>query len=131
MGGVLDEAASVDERRDRVAMLTRAMARASAKYAMTKVVEEKKGKTAGRLANFGASLLERADVRSWHLLPQEVQLFRFSLPAGSHTLRIEAGDGAGTRVVEIGPVTVRAGTVTIVPQRVWRDAQPVPLVAAR
>jgi hypothetical protein len=131
LAGVIDDAARVDERRDRVATLARAAARASAKYALTKTVKEKKGKTAGTLANFGASLLERADVRSWHLLPQEVQLFRMTLPAGSHTLRLEVGDGAHTRIVEIGPVAVRAGSVTIVPQRVWRDEASVPLIAAR
>jgi hypothetical protein len=128
---VLDEAAAVDERRDRVAVLARAVARASAKYAVAKAVKDSKGDGAGKLANIGVSLLERADLRSWHLLPQEVQLLRVSLPAGPHTLQLEVGDGAASRVVEIGPVTVRAGTLTIVPHRLWRDVAPVPLVAAR
>jgi hypothetical protein len=53
------------------------------------------------------------------------------LPAGSRTLRLEVADGTGTRVVDLGPVTVRAGTVTIVPHRLWREPAPVPLVATR
>ncbi|MEO6528061.1 MAG: hypothetical protein ABIP93_15680 [Gemmatimonadaceae bacterium] len=129
--GVIDDAATVDERRARAAMLIRATARASTKYVVTKAVRDKKGETAGRLSNFGASLLERADVRSWHLLPQEVQLFRARMPAGLRTLRLEVADGSGARVVEIGPVTVRAGAVTIVPQRLWSDRRQVPLVAVR
>jgi hypothetical protein len=92
-------------------------------------VKDKKGETAGSLANLGASLLERADVRSWHLLPQEVHLLRATLPPGRRTLRLEVADGAGSRVVEIGPVTVRAGEVTIVPHRLWRDSTAVPQVA--
>jgi hypothetical protein len=43
----------------------RALARAVAKYAAAK---DRKGEVAGELANLGTVLLERADVRSWHLL---------------------------------------------------------------
>ena len=129
---VLDDAAAVDERRDRVATMARAMARASAKYAITKAVKDKKGKTAGKLVNMGASMFERADVRSWHLLPQEVQLVRLSLSSGPRSLRLEVPDAGGTlHVIELGQVTVRPGEVTIVPYRVWSDAPSIPVVAAR
>ena len=131
IAGVIDDASAVDERRDRMAMLARAVARASAKYAITKAVKDKKGENAGKVANLGASLLERADVRSWHLLPQEVQLLRATLPAGSRTLRLEVAGRDGQHVVELGPVNVRAGAVTIVPHRLWRDRPVVPMVAAR
>jgi hypothetical protein len=33
-------------------------------------------------------------------------------------------DGGVTRTVELGTVTVRAGTVTIVPFRVWKEGAP-------
>ena len=131
LGAVIDDAAEVDERRDRAAMLARATARATAKYVVAKAVKDKKGELAGTLANYGASLLERADVRSWHLLPQEVQLFRTTMPAGTRMLRLEVADATGLHTVEIGPVTVRPGSVTIVPHRLWRDELSVPLVAAR
>jgi hypothetical protein len=131
ISSVIDEAASADERRDRVAMLARATARAGAKYALTKVVKDKKGELAGTLANYGASLLERADVRSWHLLPQEVLVFRTRLPAGTHLVRLEVADGATVRTVELGPVVVRAGSVTIEPFRIWRDRQPTVTLAKR
>ena len=129
---VLDDAMAVDERRDRVAMMTRAIARASAKYVITKTVKDKQGEAAGKLANMGASLLERADVRSWHLLPQEVQLFRVAVSAGRRSLRVELPDAdESPRVAELGEVTVRRGEVTIVPYRLWSDPPRAPLVAVR
>lgn len=132
IASVLDDAAAVDERRDRVAMMARALARASAKYAITKTVKDKKGESAGKLANMAVSLLERADVRSWHLLPQEVQVFRVAVPAGQRMLQVEMPDASGTpRLVEIGQATVRRGEVTIVPFRLWHDTPTVSLVAAR
>jgi hypothetical protein len=131
LASVVDDAASADERRDRLAMLARATARAGAKYALAKVAKDKKGELAGTLANYGASLLERADVRSWHLLPQELQLLRARLPAGTHTVQVEVGDGGMMRTVELGRVSVRAGTTTIVPLRIWREGGAAPLLAKR
>ena len=131
MASVVDDAASADERRDRLAMVARATARAGAKYALAKVVKDKKGEVAGTLANYGASLLERADVRAWHLLPQEVQLYRTRMTAGTHAVRLEVTDGAGTRTLDLGPVTVHAGTLTIVPFRVWQDGFAPATIAAR
>ena len=121
IAAVVDDAANADERRDRLAMLARATARAGAKYALSKAVKDKKGESAGTLANYGASLLERADVRSWHLLPQTVELLRARMPAGAHTVRVKLTDGASARTIELGTVVVRAGTLTILPYRVWRD----------
>ena len=131
IGGVVDDAASADERRDRLAMLARATLRAGAKYAVTKAVKDKKGDAAGTLANYGASLLERADVRAWHLLPQEVQLYRTRMSAGSHVVRVEVTDGGVTRTLELGRVTVRPGAVTIAPYRVWRDRTVPTTIATR
>lgn len=128
---VVDDAASVDERRDRLAMLARATARAGAKYALAKAAKDKKGELAGTLANYGASLLERADVRSWHLLPQELHLLRVHVPAGTHAVRLEIVDGGVERTIELGPVTVRAGALTIQTFRIWRDGRPASSIAAR
>jgi tetratricopeptide (TPR) repeat protein len=118
---VVDDAASADERRERLAMLARATARAGAKYALAKAVKDKKGETAGTLTNYGASLLERADVRSWHLLPREIELLRVRVPAGVHGVRVELTDGGTTRTLDLGTFAVRVGTVTVVPFRVWRE----------
>jgi hypothetical protein len=121
---VVDDASAVDERRERAALVVRAAARAAAKYAVTKAIKDKKGEVAGELANFGASLLERADVRSWHLLPQEISVLRVRVPAGRREVRLQVGDGWAVRTVELGNVLVRRGEMTIVPVRLWRDPSP-------
>lgn len=131
LAAVVDDAAAADERRDRLAMLARATARAGAKYALAKAARDKKGEVAGTLANYGASLLERADVRSWHLLPQEIQVVRTRLPAGSHAVRLQVLEGSAARVLELGRVTVRAGTTTIAAFRAWREDPPESVAAAR
>lgn len=121
---VIDDASEVDARRERVALATRAVTRAAAKYAVTKAIKDKKGETAGQLANFGASLLERADVRSWHVLPQAITLTRIRVPAGARAIRIDLGEGSAERAVEVGIASVRAGTLTVLPVRLWRDPLP-------
>jgi hypothetical protein len=131
IGSVVDDAASADERRDRLAMLARATARAGAKYAIAKAVKDKKGEVAGTLANYGASLLERADVRAWHLLPQEVQLYRTRMNAGTRAVRLEVTEGGVTRTLDLGTVTVRPGTLTIAPFRVWKEHAAPTTIAVR
>lgn len=121
---VIDDASAVDERRERAALAVRATARAAAKYAVTKAIKDNKGEVAGQLANFGASLLERADVRSWHLLPQEISLIRVRVPAGRRDVRLLVGEGWAVRTVSIGSVVVRRGEMSIVPVRLWRDPPP-------
>ena len=131
LASVVDDAASVDERRDRLAMLARATARASAKYALAKAAKDNKGELAGTLANYGASLLERADVRSWHLLPQELQVLRVNVPAETRTVRLEVTVDGLARTVELGTITVRPGVMTIATLRMWRDAHVTPVIARR
>ena len=129
MTAVVDDASEADARRDRVALTTRAVARAVAKYGVSKAIEDKKGRVAGTIANIGASLLERADVRSWHLLPQELTLVRVRAPAGTRSVRVQVGEGWAVRSVDLGSVVVRSGELSIVPVRLWRDPAPVPFVA--
>ena len=116
---VLDDASAVDARRERIALATRAVARAVAKYSVTKAIEDKKGEDAGNIANFGASLLERADVRSWHLLPQELMLVRIRAVAGMRVVHVQIGEGETARTIDLGSVAVRGGQLTIVPVRLW------------
>ena len=131
LASVVDDASSADERRDRLAMLARATVRAGAKYALAKAAKEKKGELAGTLANYGASMLERADVRSWHLLPQEVQLLRVNVPAGTRSVRLELVDGGIVRSIDLGTVTVRPGALTITTLRLWRDGRTSTAIARR
>ena len=89
-------------------------------------MRDKKGQVAGTLANVGASLLERADVRSWHLLPSEVALIRLRLPAGSQRVVLKIGDGALARTVDVGAIRVQAGTVVVAPVRLWQAPPTAP-----
>lgn len=126
----VDDATAVDQRRELGAIISRAAARAAAKYVVVKALRDKKGEVAGTLANFGASLLERADVRSWHLLPSELTLVRLRLPAGSQRVTLHLGQGSQMRTVDVGTVLVRAGSVTLAPVRLWQAPPPAPVVPA-
>jgi hypothetical protein len=117
----VDAASASDERRERAAVATRAIARAAAKYAVAKAVRDKKGETAGTIAELAGALLERADVRSWHLLPRELTLARVRLPAGARRVRLSIGRDGETRTVDLGTVAIAGGGVTIVPVRLWTD----------
>jgi hypothetical protein len=127
---VVDDASAVDARRERLAIATRAVTRAATKYIVTKAIKDKQGEVAGTITKFGASLLERADVRSWHLLPREIALIRMRVPAGRRAVRIQVGEGLEVRTAEVGNVVVRRGELTIVPVRLWRDPAPGPVAGA-
>ncbi|MFW5947731.1 MAG: hypothetical protein ACOCUW_04495, partial [Gemmatimonadota bacterium] len=114
--------ADFDEQR--VGIVARTVLRAATKMVLSesaeKVVSEENeaaGQIVGLLVNLGTLLTERADTRSWHLLPGAVELVRVPLPPGNHTLRLEAGRG---RAIDVGPVEVRAGDTSFAVARVWR-----------
>jgi uncharacterized protein len=130
IASLLDDAVSADEHRERSALLARAAARAAAKYALTKAIKDKKGDAAGTIANIGASLMERADVRSWHLLPQEITLLRVRAPAGQRNVQLAIDGSIGTERVDLGSVNVRSGLLTITAVRLWREPAPA-IVAVR
>jgi hypothetical protein len=121
---LVDDASAADERRERMGVAARAIARAATKYALTKAVKDRKGELAGQLANVGTGLLERADVRSWHLLPQEIAILRLPMAQGTREVRLQVREGTGARVVSLGAITVQAGEVTIAPIRLWHNGLP-------
>jgi uncharacterized protein len=119
----LSRAVTADFERERLLVIARTIARGTVKLALTKGAEhrvegksELAGKIVGLLGNAGNVLLERADTRSWHLLPAGISLARVPLPAGEHTLPLELGNSAAEQTLA---VHVRAGHVTIAPVRVW------------
>jgi uncharacterized protein len=127
-GGAGDLSAGVmaDYESERALVVARTIARGAAKLALTKGAErsvEDRSEVAGRLiglaGNIGSVLLERADTRSWHLLPAGIALARVTLPAGEHALEIAVGDDGLGRSVSAGTVIVRPGQLTILPVRVW------------
>jgi uncharacterized protein len=112
---------------ERVLIAARTIARGTVKLALSKGAErklEEKNETASRivglLGNISNVLTERADTRSWHLLPTAISIARVVLPAGSHDMAVELSNaGGGTELLSPGPITVQPGTLTIVPVRAW------------
>ncbi len=113
---------------DRAAAVTRLVARGIAKYLLSREAERgaerKHGEVAGflvgRLTNLAANELERADTRSWSLLPDRVSMVRAHLPAGEHHIRVQVV-GAGGAILEerdLGLVSVAAGGLVIRSERV-------------
>ena len=129
---VVDDASAADERRERASMLVRALSRAAAKYAITKAVRDRKGEVAGTIADLGSAFLERADVRSWHLLPQDVTIYRVRLPAGSRQLDVTIGAGDEMQLLQVDRAIIRPGVTTIAQARIWRDRLPpvIPVAAS-
>jgi uncharacterized protein len=113
----------------RVAMITRMVARGMTRYLVSreaeKATEKKHGEVAGflmgRLTNLVANELERADTRSWSLLPDQVSMVRAHLPAGDHRVRLEVvgQDGELLEARDLGTMRVAAGDLLLRSERVW------------
>lgn len=74
---------------------TRAIIRAVAKYKLSEKAR-KENRSAGAAANLAALLTERADTRSWHTLPGEIQMARVLAPPGQYRVKVELLTTAGT-----------------------------------
>jgi uncharacterized protein len=118
---------------ERAAAVTRLVARGIGKYLVSREAERgaerKHGEVAGflvgRLTNLAANELERADTRSWSLLPDRVSMVRAHLPQGEHHIRVQL-IGAGGAVLEerdLGMVSVAAGALVLRSERVFGTAR--------
>lgn len=114
-GAVVEEG-----RRGEPAAVARAVLRAAAKQALAHGVEralaeedETLGQVAGTLVSAAGALVERADTRCWSLLPAEIGFVRLRVPAGSRRLAFELRGPDGARRVEVGPVYVRPGRLSV------------------
>lgn len=106
--------------------LLRAVAKQAAVDALAEGVGEEDegvGEALGTAASIFAAVVERADTRSWHLLPARISVVRLRLPPGEHRLTLELGTpgAGGERRVDLGPVTVRRDRPTVVAHRVWPE----------
>lgn len=113
----------------RVADLGKALLRAVVREELADAIEdevseedETLGEVAGWAARIGGAILESADTRSWHLLPDRLELYRLELPAARHELTalLPHRTGTGHDRRDLGPVEVRPGKVTVVSVRDWR-----------
>ena len=125
-GSVSD--AVTDEFEDKLGgILVKAVARTALKYELARGLEkelDKKNEILGEIAfltaNAAAAMFERADTRSWHLLPDEVSVVRLRLPIGVHPLLLQVETGrVGTRLIDLGEVEVGDGSVHVLSARVW------------
>jgi hypothetical protein len=66
-----------------------------------------RSKEVGALTFLVLNAMNQPDLRSWLSLPAEFQLARFRLPAGRHTVRVDAGGQHSTREVEVKPGRVQ------------------------
>lgn len=73
----------------------------------------------GFLVGAAGDAMERADTRSWSLLPASLGVARLRLPIGDHPIVIDAGGTGGAPGCDLGTVTVEAGRTPILSCRVW------------
>ena len=98
---------------------TKAIARATAKYLVSKaaerVAEEKGGELLSLIVKASANVVsvatEQADIRQWRLLPAEVRVGKTLIPAGQYSGKIEfvSSGGAPISSREIAPFRVKKG----------------------
>ena len=120
-GADVSNALAEDFRRDRAGVLARSIARAVAKGAVAEALREKHGDWAGTLASFAGSALERADTRSWHLLPGSLSIVRLTLPAGTHASRLKVGTDAEAMTITLPATVLGPAETRVVSTRIWRD----------
>ncbi|MCL7958214.1 MAG: hypothetical protein M8843_09410 [marine benthic group bacterium] len=109
-------------------IVAKAIVRATTKYLVVKAVKEEVkeedetlGTIFGFLGNAAAVATERADTRSWHLLPGAIRVARLSLPTGVHDIAVELEPYRNAKPVRIdlGEVRIRPGSVRILSLRSW------------
>lgn len=120
-GASVDDGSAADEARDRVGTIAREVARATTRFALARAVRGRAGETSGRVVAIAAALTARADVRSWHLLPQRVNLVRVRLPVGTHAIALRRDGDTGGTTVNVGALPVARGRTTIGTIRLWRE----------
>ncbi len=68
-------------------------------------------------AAVAGTVVDRADTRSWGVLPGTLGVIRVRLPAGAQELRLTSGN----EVVTLGRVAVQPGGVTLLAHRWWDE----------
>jgi len=108
----------------------KAIARAATKYLIIKVASEEAREQSGDLVglmvqlagNITTALTERADVRYWRMLPDEIRMGRALIPAGRYDGEIDFVDSGGGVVISrnVEPFLVASGEKKFIIQRTIR-----------
>lgn len=93
------------------AITARAIARALAKNEVSRRAS-KENRLAGFVTNLAGVLTERADTRSWIMLPGEIRMARLLAPPGRHTVRVEWRGAHGETIVRDLEVDLEKGRKT-------------------
>jgi uncharacterized protein len=100
-------------------ILVKAVARAAVKYTVVRALADD-SEVAQVVGNIVTALLERADTRSWTLLPSNLHILRLQVPAGVHQVLVESEvDGFPSPPLVLDGVNVEAGRVTVISARAW------------
>lgn len=91
--------------RSEIAVLAKTFARALIKYTAHRRAEKELGTFAGLVTNLAGAATEKADTRSWLMLPGQIQMAKLYLPPGDYRMRLEAldatGRSTGTRALDL------------------------------
>ncbi len=138
----VSSAVRADFERGQAERIARAMVRAAARFAALKAAEkqiedskDQKGRKKTTSIALGVGLaafsiadavLDRADTRSWPLLPSSLGVARVRLAPGEQEVKVVSGN----ELLTVGRMTVRPGTVTVIAYRAWPlSGRPVVQVA--
>lgn len=119
--GDVSGAVAQDLRRARPALVMRMVARAGVKTAAVEALDGDNEWVGSVLSAIGAGV-ERADVRSWQLLPGNIRTVRITVPSGTHSPVLYVGETLGRVPVRLLPTHFAPHSVTVLDTRVWRDA---------
>src|SRR5690606_33754658 len=110
----VSSAVAEDLRADRPLLVARTVARAAAKLAITRGIEdeirEKDDAAADLFAvlgNVAFAVTEQADTRSWTLLPGAVEIGRVRVPSGASTIEVQAAGRSMTVPVDAPGGSIR------------------------
>ncbi len=90
---------SLEDKKGRV--LAKMIARAVSKQMAARRAEKELGPLAGLVAQVAAVATENADVRSWTMLPAQVQVVLLPVDPGRHTVAISRGNHHETHEIEV------------------------------
>ncbi|BCA80164.1 hypothetical protein [Desulfuromonas sp. AOP6] len=103
--------ASLEDRNGRI--LAKAIARATAKQVAARQVEKNNGPLAGLAMQITALVTERADLRSWSMLPAEIHLALLPAPEDSRQILIREGQDRWACRVRPAETAVRFVTLRL------------------